>query len=193
MNDLGLRVGHWTNTTAATGCTVVVFDEPVLASAEVRGGAPASRELALLEPHRTVDRVDAIVLTGGSAFGLAAADGVMRYCAERGQGVPTPGGVVPIVPALALYDLAVGDSVVRPGAEEGYAAAMAATPAIVSGKVGAGTGATVGKASGEAEPGGLGTATVRSGELVVTALVAVNAFGWIDVDGTRSAAVVDAM
>src|SRR5690606_24114506 len=118
----GVRVGHWTDRRAATGCTVVLLPEGTVASGEVRGGAPATRETALLDPTRTVTRLDAVVMTGGSAFGLASADGVMRFCEERGIGVPTPAGPVPIVVALGLFDLPVGDPSVRPGPEEGYAA-----------------------------------------------------------------------
>src|ERR1700730_14187895 len=99
----GLRVGHWTG--AGTGVTVILLPENSVGSCEVRGGAPASRELALLDPERTVKRVDAVVLSGGSAFGLATADGVMRFLAERGQGFPTAGGPVPIVPAACVFDL----------------------------------------------------------------------------------------
>ncbi|HKE76083.1 MAG TPA: P1 family peptidase [Acidimicrobiales bacterium] len=176
----GVRVGHWTDAEAATGCTVVLFAEGTVASGEVRGGAPASRELALLEPGRTVERIDALVLTGGSAFGLAAADGVMRFCEERGMGFVTPAGPVPIVPALALFDLMVGDPAVRPGPDAGYAACVAARagPPEV-GRVGAGTGATVmGPGADLARvPGGLASAGVAAGDLVVAALVAVNAAG----------------
>lgn len=175
----GVRVGHWTDEVALTGCTVVLFPDGTIASGEVRGGAPASRETALLEPTRLVDRIDAVVLTGGSAFGLAAADGVMRFCEERGLGYPTVGGPVPIVVALALYDLAVGDPTVRPGAEQGYAACEAASTDAAAGRVGAGTGATVDKVLGieHRRPGGLGHAAIVDGDLVVAALVAVNAFG----------------
>lgn len=183
----GIEVGHWTDADACTGCTVVLVPEPTTASAEVRGGAPASRELDLLAPGRLVDRIDAVVLTGGSAFGLAAADGVMGWLEERGRGFATPAGPVPIVPTLALYDLAVGSSSVRPGPAEGRAACDDARPGEVAhGAVGAGTGATVGKWRGRdhALPGGLGGATVRAGDLVVAALVAVNAYGSIDADGT---------
>ncbi|MFC7625839.1 P1 family peptidase [Microlunatus sp. GCM10028923] len=180
-----VRVGHWTDPVARTGCTVLIFPEGTVASAEVRGGAPASRELDLLAPERTVARIDAAVLTGGSAFGLASADGVMRYCAEQGRGVPTPAGPVPIVPALGLFDLMVGDASVRPGAEAGYAAAAAATPdGEVRGLIGAGTGATVGKITGTPQPGGLRSAILRSDDLVVAALCAANAFGSIDHDGS---------
>ncbi len=142
----GLRVGHWTDPAARTGCTVVLFPDGTVASGDVRGGAPATRELELLDPRRTVSRIDAVVLTGGSAFGLAAADGAMRFCEERGLGFATPAGPVPIVVALALFDLAVGDPAARPGAAEGYAACAAATDGPVElGAVGAGAGATVAK------------------------------------------------
>jgi L-aminopeptidase/D-esterase-like protein len=156
----------------------------------VRGGAPATRELDALVPGRLVDRVDAVVLTGGSAFGLAAADGVMRWCEERGRGFPTPAGPVPIVPALGLYDLAVGDPSVRPTADSGYRACeAAATGPFEVGAIGAGSGATVSKWRGRehALASGLGTATVRHGELVVAALLAVNAFGDVDPDGRATA------
>ena len=176
----GVRVGHWTNEAAQTGCTVVLLPEGTVASGEVRGGAPAAREFALLDPSRTVQRIDAVVLTGGSAYGLATADGVMRFCEERGMGFPTAGGVVPIVVALGLYDLAVGDGSVRPGPDEGYAACEAAAGgAVALGAVGAGRGATIAKWQGRehARPGGLGGAVVRHGELVVAVLIAVNAYG----------------
>ena len=176
----GVRVGHWTDEQARTGCTVVLFPDGTVGSGEVRGGAPATREFELLVPHRTVSRVDAVVLTGGSAFGLAACDGVMRFCEERGMGFPTAGGVVPIVVGAALFDLLEGDGSVRPGAAEGYAACEAATAgATAVGRVGAGTGATLGKWRGRehARPGGLGTASVAAGDLVVAALAAVNAWG----------------
>jgi L-aminopeptidase/D-esterase-like protein len=184
LTDLaGVRVGHWTDVRAATGCTVVLFPEGTVASGEVRGGAPATREWALLEPHRTVARLDAVVLTGGSAFGLAACDGVMRFCEERGMGYPTPGGVVPIVVGAALYDLAVGDGSVRPGPDEGRAACERATAGPVpTGAVGAAAGATVGGWRGREHrrPGWMGAAARRTGDLVVSALVAVNAFGEVD-------------
>jgi L-aminopeptidase/D-esterase-like protein len=178
----GVRVGHWTHPAARTGCTVVVLPAATVASGEVRGGAPGTREWALLDPGRTVDRVDAVVLTGGSAFGLAACDGVVRWCAERGIGYPTAAGPVPIVVGMVLYDLGVGDPAVRPGPAEGYAAcvaALAGRAAIGSGPVGAGTGATIGKWRGPdgVRPGGLGSAVVRRGDLVVGALLAVNAVG----------------
>jgi L-aminopeptidase/D-esterase-like protein len=193
----GVRVGHWTDATAATGCTIVLFPEGTVASGEVRGGAPATREVALLDPTRAVARIDALVLTGGSAFGLAAADGAVRFCEERGMGFPTPAGPVPIVVGLGLFDLMVGDPSVRPGADQGYAACVAATDGPVAvGLVGAGTGATVAGPRPVADeagpvarrPGGLVTASARVGDLVVAVLVAVNAAG---VPGADDALAVD--
>jgi L-aminopeptidase/D-esterase-like protein len=147
-------------------------------SGEVRGGAPATRETALLEPTCLVDRVDAVVLAGGSAFGLAAADGVVRYLAERGQGFPSGAGPVPIVVAAALFDLPVART---PGPDEGWAAAVDAARAqpAAPGRIGAGRGATVGKWRGRehAVAGGLGTAAVREGDATVGALVACNPLG----------------
>ena len=185
----GIRVGHWTHPEAQTGCTVILFPDGTVASGEVRGGAPATREFDLLSPERIVDRLDAVVLTGGSAFGLAAADGVMRWCAEEGSGFATGAGPVPIVVAMALFDLLVGDGSVRPGAVEGYAACSdAGTGHVQVGRIGAGAGATIGKWRGreQARPGGLGSATVRDGELVVSALIALNAVGDIDDGGEPS-------
>ena len=176
----GVRVGHWTDTVAMTGCTVVLFPAGTVASGEVRGGAPATRDFDLLAPHRTVSMVHAVVLSGGSAFGLATCDGVVRWCDERGIGFPTKGGPVPIVIGSALFDLGVGDGSVRPDAAAGYAACVAATSGPIQlGAVGAGTGATVNKWHGPdaARPGGVGSACEVDGELVVGALVAVNAFG----------------
>lgn len=182
----GLLVGHWTDPEARTGCTVVVCPPATVASGEVRGGAPATREFALLAPTNTVQHVDAVVLTGGSAFGLAAADGVMSWLEGQGRGFPSAPGPIPIVVAMGLFDLGVGDSSIRPGTEEGRAAAeRAGTGRFATGLVGAGTGATVGKWHGPdaARPGGLVSATMTAGEVVVSALVAVNAYGAID-DGT---------
>jgi L-aminopeptidase/D-esterase-like protein len=174
----GVAVGHWTDAVARTGCTAILFPEGTTASGEVRGGAPATREWALLDPQRTVTHVDAVLLCGGSAFGLAAADGAMAWLERRGRGFPTPAGPVPIVVAAALYDLGVGDPSVRPGAAEGAAACDAAREgASETGRIGAGAGASVGRWRGEARPGGLGGGLERDGELVVGALVAVNAFG----------------
>ncbi|MDQ1446717.1 MAG: hypothetical protein QOI20_3181 [Acidimicrobiaceae bacterium] len=178
----GVRVGHWTApAAAATGCTVVLLPAGTVASGEVRGGAPGTREFALLAPERLVGRVDAVVLSGGSAFGLAACDGVMAWCEERGIGFPTGAGPVPIVVGMVLFDLLVGDGSARPDAASGRSAcdAAGAGPFDV-GRVGAGAGATVRKWTGAAadvRPGGLGTATARSGDVVVSALFAVNAVG----------------
>jgi L-aminopeptidase/D-esterase-like protein len=165
---------------ARTGCTVVLLPPGTVASGEVRGGAPGTREWDLLAPERMAPHVDAVVLSGGSAFGLAACDGVVRWCEERGIGLVTPGGTVPIVVGAVLFDLAVGDPSVRPDADAGYAAADAATgDAVATGAVGAGTGARVGNWRGpEATlPGGIGTATEQRDRLIVSALIAVNAFG----------------
>jgi L-aminopeptidase/D-esterase-like protein len=174
----GLRIGHWTG--AATGVTVIIAPAGTVGSGEVRGGAPATREFALLESTRTVEHVDAVVLTGGSAFGLGAADGVMRFLAERGQGYATAGGVVPIVPAAAIFDL-VESGGAAPGPDEGYAAAVAALLGAppARGRVGAGRGATVGKWRGRefAVAGGLGFATAAAAEANVLAVAVVNAVG----------------
>jgi L-aminopeptidase/D-esterase-like protein len=174
----GVRAGHWTGT--GTGVTVVVLPEGTIASGEVRGGAPATRELALLEPARIVDEIHAVVLTGGSAFGLATADGVMRYLAERGRGFATAGGPVPIVPAAAVFDL-LEAGLTRPGPAEGYAAAVMSERdgAFGTGRTGAGTGATVGKWRGRdhAVPGGLGLAHATVDDATVVAIAVVNAIG----------------
>jgi L-aminopeptidase/D-esterase-like protein len=185
MNDItdvpGVRVGHWSDVSARTGCTVVLLpDEGAVTSVDVRGAAPGTRETDVLAPDNQVQVAHAILLTGGSAFGLAAADGVMGFLEERGSGVPTPAGLVPIVPAAVLFDLAVGRADVRPGPAEGRAAAEAALAGqpCGAGVVGAGTGATVGKAFGEPSPGGLGTASVAlPGGGTVGVVVAVNAVG----------------
>lgn len=177
----GLKVGHVTLEGRPTGCTVVLAERGVTAGVDVRGSAPGTRETDLLAPTNLVSEVHAIVLSGGSAFGLDTATGVMRYLDERGIGFETRGGRVPIVPAAILYDLGVGDGRIRPDADCGYRAAVAATNGpIAEGSVGAGAGATVGKFGGQnrAMKGGLGTAaiTLPSG-LTVAALVAVNASG----------------
>ncbi len=176
----GLRVGHATDPVALTGCSVVLCGEGMVAGVSVRGLAPGTRETALLRPGTLVERANAILLTGGSAFGLAAADGIMRYLEERGLGHDTGVARVPIVPGAVLFDLALGSSAVRPDAPMGYRACEAAQGGpVAQGNVGAGTGATVGKVlgMGRAMKGGIGTASVQSGDLVVGALVAVNALG----------------
>ncbi len=180
----GVAVGHWSDEVARTGCSVVLFPEGAVASGEVRGGAPATREWELLAPERMMSRIDAVVLSGGSAFGLAACDGVVRWCEERGRGFPTTAGVVPIVVGLAVYDLDVGDASVRPGPGEGYAACEAASEVAGTNPrpgrgVGAGCGATIGSWRGRdaARPGGLGVTAEHQGELVVSAIVVVNCYG----------------
>lgn len=180
----GISVGHWSDPVARTGCTVVLFEPSAVASGEVRGGAPATHEFALLDPAATVDRIDAVVLSGGSAFGLAATAGVGEWCEERGRGFPTLAGPVPIVVGMSLFDLIVGDPSVRPGPAQGRSACDAAVgggadevPAL--GAVGAGCGATTSKWRGPdgMGPGGIVGAVQRDGDLVVAALVAVNAWG----------------
>jgi L-aminopeptidase/D-esterase-like protein len=176
----GVRVGHWTDEVGRTGCTVVLLPAGTIASGEVRGGAPGTREFDLLSPERLVPRIDAVTLAGGSAFGLAACDGVARWCEERGMGFPTAAGPVPIVVGMVLFDLMVGDPAARPGPDAGYAACEAAgDTSLTLGPVGAGTGATVAKWRGRqhARPGGVGSASLRQDGLVVGALLAVNAFG----------------
>lgn len=177
----GVRVGHWTNSEALTGCTVVVLPEPNVAAGEIRGGAPGSRETALLQPGMSVQQAQAFLLTGGSAFGLAAADGVVRGLVEDDRGHDTGVGVkVPIVPAAVIFDLMHGDSSVRPGPDEGYSAYKAASDApVASGLIGAGTGATAAKWRGfeNMVPGGLGSAMGRAGESTVGVLVVLNPVG----------------
>ncbi len=183
----GILVGHDTDPVGLTGCTVVLAPPGTVGSGEVRGGAPGTRETDLLRPGMLVEEVHAVLLTGGSAFGLAAADGVMRYLEERGVGFDAQVARVPIVPAAVLFDLAVGDPRARPDAESGRRACLAAAAEVPEGSVGAGTGATVAKVRGMsgAMKGGIGTVAVREGDLVVGALVAVNALGEVvDEDGS---------
>jgi L-aminopeptidase/D-esterase-like protein len=178
----GIKVGHHTLTGRPTGCTVVMTEDGAVAGVDVRGGAPGTRETDLLNPTKAVQEVHAIVLAGGSAFGLDAASGVMRYLEERDIGFDTRVAKVPIVPAAILFDLGVGDDpTIRPTADCGYRAAEAATSGpVAEGNVGAGAGATIGKTggAGRAMKGGVGSASISlpSG-LVVSALVAVNAVG----------------
>jgi L-aminopeptidase/D-esterase-like protein len=177
----GIRVGHWTDIDALTGCTVVLCEAGAVGAVEVRGGAPGTRETDLLRPEMMVQEVHGVLLTGGSAFGLAAADGVMRYLEERGVGFDAGVAKVPIVPAAVLFDLAVGDSERRPDADTGYAACLAAGEgAVPEGQVGAGTGATVGKLLGPIGfmRGGIGSSAIElSAGVVVGSIAAVNAFG----------------
>ena len=185
----GLQVGHYTDPVAVTGCTVVLCPEGAVGGVDVRGAAPGTRETDLLRPLNLVQQAHAVVLSGGSAYGLAAADGVMTFLEERGIGFPVGVGVVPIVASAILFDLAIGDPTVRPRPENGYqACASADSTAPSQGSVGAGTGATVGKALGpeHAVKGGLGSSSRRVGDYVVGALVAVNALGSIvDADTGR--------
>lgn len=176
----GIEVGHWTDSAARTGCTVVVLPEPNVATVEIRGGAPGSRETALLQPGMRVEQIQAILLTGGSAFGLAAADGVVDELARRGRGHVTPAGPVPIVPAAVIFDLLEGDGSIRPGPEQGRAAYLAASSApVAQGQVGAGTGASVAGWRGMDRrlSGGLGSFSVNREGVVVGALAVVNAVG----------------
>jgi len=177
----GIRVGHDTNLEAGTGCTVILCDTPAIGGVDVRGGAPATRETDLLHPMNLVEEVNAVLLTGGSAFGLDAASGVMRYLEEQGIGFNTGVAYVPIVPAAAIFDLAFGSASIRPDATAGYRACEQATAeAVMQGNVGAGTGATVGKMAGPffAMKGGLGSASTQLADgIVVGALVVVNASG----------------
>ena len=187
----GVLVGHWTDDEAQTGCTVVRFPDGTTASGEVRGGAPATYDFSLLEPGRLVDRIDAVVLSGGSAFGLAAATGVAAELEADGVGFPTAAGPVPIVVGMCLYDLGVGDGSVRPTAESGRMAARSASAEpVLPSRLGAGAGATVGKWRGadQARPAGLGVASTTIGDVVVACIVGVNASGDID-DGSLGAAV----
>ncbi len=178
----GIRVGHFTDSRRPTGCTVVLApDDGAVCGVDVRGGAPGTRETDLLNPVETVQRVHAVVLAGGSAFGLDTAGGVMRYLEEKGVGFPAGVAKVPIVPAAILFDLGVGDPKIRPDAAAGYEAARnAGSGPVAEGSVGAGAGATVGKVFGPqaAMKGGLGTAALRvPPDVVVAALVVVNALG----------------
>ena len=177
----GIKVGHATNKEALTGCTVVLCEDGAVGGVDQRGGAPGTRETDSMQPMHLVQTAHAVVLAGGSAFGLEAATGVVRYLEERGIGYDTQVAKVPIVPAAILFDLGIGDASVRPDAAMGYAACQAADDSpVAEGNVGAGTGATVGKIMGitQAMKAGLGTASADLGEgLVVGAIVAVNAFG----------------
>jgi L-aminopeptidase/D-esterase-like protein len=174
------RVGHWTDPEGRTGCTVVLPPPANVASCDIRGSSPSSRELTLLDPDRRLTEVHAVLLTGGSAFGLAAADGVMRWLEERGVGYETAVTPVPIVPAAVVFDLGVGESGRRPGPDAGRAACDAATSdPVETGRVGAGAGATTGKWAGFEwhSPGGLGIHIATSEGAEVSALAVVNAVG----------------
>ena len=180
FSAVGLRVGHATDAAGATGVTVIRGDGPFRAAAALLGRATGTRELDALSPHHLVDRVDAIVLTGGSAYGLGCADGVMRWMEERGRGFDVRVGVVPIVPAAVIFDLGpLGSPKARPTPEMAYDACDRAAPTFEEGSVGAGTGATVGKGAGieRAMKGGIGAHVEREGDLAVAALAVLNALG----------------
>jgi L-aminopeptidase/D-esterase-like protein len=183
----GFRIGHWTDADAGTGCTVILPPRGNVASCDIRGSAPGSRELEILHPDRRLTEVHAVLLTGGSAFGLAAAQGVVDWLEARGIGYETPVATVPIVPAAVIFDLRSGAAAVRPGPDSGRAACDVASETAVTGRVGAGTGATVGKWAGfeHAVPGGLGIGAAGSGDQRVTAMAVVNAVGDVlNDDGT---------
>lgn len=172
------RIGHVTHAADRTGCTVILFEDLIPTVVDVRGGAPGTRETELLQPGRRVGHADAILLTGGSAFGLAAADGVVRWLSQQGRGIPTSAGTVPIVPAAVIFDLAVGTRR-HPNADDGYRAiSNARVPPPEVGLVGAGCGATVAKlGGGSGLPGGFAVATVSSSAGDVTAAIVLNAVG----------------
>jgi L-aminopeptidase/D-esterase-like protein len=177
----GVSVGHWSDLDGATGCTVVLCPNGAAAGVDVRGGAPGTRNTDLLRQGNIVPQLHAVLLTGGSEFGQAAATGVVRWLEEKGYGFPVTTGVVPVVAAAVIFDLPIGRADVRPDADAGYAACVAATDGeVAEGSVGAGTGATVAKAMlmERALKGGLGTASERTDSgVVVGAIVAVNCWG----------------
>jgi L-aminopeptidase/D-esterase-like protein len=188
----GFAIGHWTAPTAPTGCTVVLPPPGTRAGVDLRGGGPGTRETDVIAPLSNPQEATAIAFTGGSAHGLAVADGVMRWCEEQNRGYRTPGGLVPLVPTAVIYDLTAGAERLRPGPEEGFAACEAAREGVPErGRVGAARGAAVAKARGRenASPGGIGYAAKVTGEgETVAALAVVNATGdIIDGDGTRLA------
>jgi L-aminopeptidase/D-esterase-like protein len=177
----GFKVGHWTHPKRRTGCTVIIPPRGNVASCDIRGSSPGSRELAQLHPDRRLTEVHAVLLTGGSAFGLAAADGVMEYLADAGIGYETPIATIPIVPAAVIFDSTAGAPDERPGAAGGRAAcaAAAAEGAVDTGRIGAGAGATIGKWAGIefASPGGLGIGAAEEAGHRVSAIAVVNSVG----------------
>lgn len=175
----GFEVGHWTDTAGWTGCTAIIGPPGTVSAGEVRGGGPGTREFELLSPATATPGAEAILLTGGSAFGLAAAEGVVAWMTENGRGFPTPAAPVPLVSAAVLYDLAFADAAARPGEAAGYAACEAASHEFARGCVGAGTGCTAGKmfwADGWTKTG-LGAATLTAGAATITAIAAANPYG----------------
>jgi L-aminopeptidase/D-esterase-like protein len=181
----GIRVGHWTDPVGRTGCTVVLAPPGTIGSGQVRGGAPGTRETDLLRPGMLVQEVHAVLLAGGSAFGLAAADGVMRWLEQRGVGFDAGVARVPIVPAAVVFDLSAGDPLARPGPQAGAAACDVASDRFEQGRVGAGMGATVGA---DRAPGGIGSAVATEDGVTVGALAVANPYGAVvDDDGTTLA------
>ncbi len=193
-NVPGIEVGHFTDARRPTGCTVVIARDGAVGGVDVRGAAPGTRETDLLHPSNLVDRVHAVLLAGGSAWGLDAASGVMRWLEEHGIGLRVPYGLVPIVPAAVLFDLPVGDWRIRPDAQAGYAAcAQASRDRPAEGNVGAGAGALVGKLFGisRAMKGGIGSASITLEGVTVGAIVACNALGDV-VDPSTGAVIAGA-
>ncbi len=176
----GILVGHAQDFKGGTGCTVIISENDAVCGVDIAGGAPGTRETDCFKPVNLVQHANAVYLGGGSAFGLAGADGVMRWCEENGMGIDIGECVVPIVPGAVLFDLKFGDHKARPDSDMGYRACLAASSAETSmGNIGAGTGATIGKARGidGVMKGGLGTASIKVGSLIVGAIAAVNCFG----------------
>jgi L-aminopeptidase/D-esterase-like protein len=180
----GITVGHYTDEKNITGCTVILCPRNTVASCDVRGSSPGSRELMLLAPEKQMQEVHAILLSGGSAFGLGAANGVMRYLAERQIGYATPWAIVPIVPTAIIFDLNIGSATAFPNPENAYEACVNASEIFEQGSVGAGTGAVTGKWNGfeHAMKGGIGSASVQIGSVIVGAIAVVNAVGDV-IDG----------
>ena len=176
----GIEVGHASDFKALTGCTVVLFEEGAVGGVDIRGAATGTRQIDALNPIHIVDKIHALLLTGGSSFGLDAAGGVMTYLEERGKGFDVVTTKVPIVPTAVIFDLGIGDFCVRPDHRMGYEACLNGSKKVEEGSVGVGVGATVGKLFGmdRAMKGGVGTSSIRGPKgLIVGALVAVNAFG----------------
>lgn len=189
------KIGHYTDKENITGCTVILCPPDTIASCYISGSAPGSREIALLDPTRKINAIHALLLTGGSAFGLNAAAGVVQYLEEKGIGYKTHFGVVPIVPAAVIYDLNIGNAAIRPTAENAYQTCQEATNDLSQqGSIGAGTGATVGKWSGvpNAMKGGLGVASINHQDIFVHAISIVNSVGdVVDETGTIIAGALD--
>lgn len=178
----GILVGHAQNEKGGTGCTVIIAENAAVCGVNVAGGGPGTRETDALNPVNLVQSVNAVYLGGGSAYGLSGADGVMQWCEENGKGFDVGVGIVPIVPGAVLFDLPVGDYKVRPDAKMAYTACQnASADESRLGNIGAGTGATIGKSRGKdgIMKGGLGTASIKVGEVIIGAIVAVNCFGSI--------------